>query len=115
MIGKSGKAVMQDADSRRQASLFYFGATVRLLTGILKEADVYDSANWALEERQQVYKDEELDAVWQQMGDNVERLYDLFHKAENPSLLNQVRTAMATTHMRRQRRRRMAAIGFLCR
>lgn len=95
MIGKSGKAVAQDADSRRQASLFYFGATVRLLTGILKEADVYDSANWALEERQQVYKDEELDAVWQQMGDKVERLYELFHKAENPSLLNQVRTAMA--------------------
>ena len=95
IIRKSGKNVTQDMAKQREARLFYFGTTVRLLTSILKDADVYDAANWALEEKHHVYGEEELDAVWKQMSGNVERLYDQFHQAENPSLLNRVRTAMA--------------------
>lgn len=95
IIRKSGQAVMKDMSKQREARLFYFGATVRLLTGILKEADVYDSANWYLEEKQRLYEEKDLHAVWQQMGDKVENLYEQFRKAENPSLLNQIRTAMA--------------------
>lgn len=82
-------------EAQKRAKYFYFGTAVRLLLGLLKEADVYDSANWMLEEKKPIYDDDEINAVWQRMSNKVEIMYDSFHQSPAPSLLNQVRTAMA--------------------
>ena len=45
---------------RRRALHFYYGALVRLLLSILKEADIYDSSNYYRDEKDKVYSREEL-------------------------------------------------------
>src|SRR5699024_10645862 len=59
---------------KNKALNFYYGAVVRLLLSILKDADIYDSSNYYRRQKDKVYNKNELGMVWGQMEDAVEDL-----------------------------------------
>ena len=79
---------------RNKALHFYYGALIRLLLSILKEADIYDSSNYYRTDRDKVYTTDELRLIWGQMGESVETLYAGFEDKKE-SKLDIVRTELA--------------------
>ncbi len=81
---------------RRMKSLnFYYGALTRLLLSILKDADIYDSTNHYKEKKDKLYSQEELNNIWDEMGESIESLYEGFNKKLNKSELDIIRTRLA--------------------
>ena len=80
---------------RMKALHFYYGALVRLLLSILKEADIYDSANYYLEHKNKIYSREELNDLWFTMGESVKSLYRKFEQKVDKSSLDVMRTKLA--------------------
>jgi len=103
IYGKLKKMAFDIADNksreskryRRRALHFYYGALVRLLLSILKEADIYDSSNYYRDEKDKVYSREELSTIWCHMESAVEELYRGFNNKPNKSELDIVRTDLA--------------------
>lgn len=80
---------------KRNKSLhFYYGALIRLLLSILKEADIYDSSNYYKEDQDKTYSLAELRVIWSQMSESVENLYAKF-ETNKESELDIVRTELA--------------------
>ncbi len=79
---------------KKKALHFYYGALVRLLLSILKEADIYDSSNYYRTDRDKVYSIDELRLIWWQIGESVENLYSEFEDKKE-SELDIVRTELA--------------------
>jgi len=80
---------------KNKALNFYYGALVRLLLSILKDADIYNSSNYYRENKDKRYTYDELSAVWGQMGQAVENLYDEFNYKPDKTKLDIVRTQLA--------------------
>lgn len=80
---------------KNKALNFYYGVLVRMLLSILKDADIYDSSNYYRKHRDKVYSKDELDAIWKQMRNNVEDLYEGFNNKVNKSNLDIIRTNLA--------------------
>lgn len=77
---------------RMKSRHFYFGALVRLLLSILKEADIYDSSNYYKTEKDKTYSQKELDSIWEGMGQTFTELYEEFSKKSEKSELDIIRT-----------------------
>ncbi|MCH3950869.1 MAG: CRISPR-associated endonuclease Cas3'' [Acidaminococcus sp.] len=80
---------------KRQTAAFFQGATVRLLLSILKEADIYDSSNWNREDKDKVLTASEMKAIWNDMENKIEGLYQSFAKNKGKSIINDVRSELA--------------------
>lgn len=80
---------------RKRSKHFYYGALVRLLLSILKDADIYDSSNYYRSDRDKAYGQNELNGIWKEMGQAIESLYESFNKKTNKSDLDLVRTNLA--------------------
>ena len=80
---------------KRKALNFYYSALVRLLSSILKDADIYDSSNYYRKHKDKVYSEDELATIWKQMGDDVEDLYNGFNNKLGKSELDIIRTYLA--------------------
>lgn len=64
----------------KKALYFYYGALIRLLLSILKEADIYDSSNYYRTNKDIVYSMDDLSTIWNQMGNLMDDLYAMFEK-----------------------------------
>lgn len=80
---------------RMKSLNFYYGALVRLLLSILKDADIYDSSNYYRGNRDKTYSQEELNSIWNKMGQSIESLYDKFNEKNDKSELDMIRTNLA--------------------
>lgn len=74
---------------------YYSHLLVRLLLSILKEADIYNSANAFSNESDPLLTECEALNCWTFGVDKIENLYDSFSLASNPSTINQVRSKLA--------------------
>ena len=74
---------------------YYISCFTRLCVSILKEADIYDSANAFVNKKQKLFNQEELQNVWEEGYNNIEKIYKNYEKNPNPSKLNLTRTEMA--------------------
>lgn len=88
-LGSETKAI------KAKAMSFYHGALVRLLLSILKEADIYDSANCFYEYKDRLYTQEEKNELWQSMCIELEKVYEGFAGKEGKSVLDQIRCRLA--------------------
>lgn len=88
-------AAQSSPDHRHSAFAFYEACTLRLLLSILKEADMYNSANCFAETPQPRYSQEETERVFQEHVDRFDTLYEGFAKAPNPSPLNKERSHLS--------------------
>ncbi|MDD4503398.1 MAG: CRISPR-associated helicase Cas3' [Clostridiaceae bacterium] len=85
----------EDSKIRVKALNFYYGALVRLLLSILKDADIYDSANCFSGHKDKLYSLEEVAGIWKSMSRNVEDLYKKFEDKSDKSELDIIRTELA--------------------
>ena len=74
---------------------YYISCFVRLCLSILKEADIYDSANVFEAEKQKVWNQEELQSIWNEAYSKIEMTYRDYENVDNPSELNYTRTEMS--------------------
>lgn len=79
---------------KKKALYFYYGALIRLLLAILKEADIYDSSNYYRTNKDVIYSEDDLKIIWDQMSESVENLYASFDDKEKSELDN-IRTELA--------------------
>lgn len=89
------KRNLEERRARVKALHFYYGALVRLLLSILKEADIFDSSNYYRNERDKRYYQGELNRIWISLEEIIEGQYDEFRKADEGSELNIIRTKLA--------------------
>ena len=98
------KTLLSDTESnsdrqnniRRNKSLnFYYGALIRLLLSILKDADIYDSSNYYKGDKDKLYSQGEINKIWSDVGDKIENLYQGFNENPNKSELDIIRTNLA--------------------
>lgn len=85
----------EDSKIRGKARNFYYGALVRLLLSILKDADIYDSANCFNRHTDKLYSKEEVARIWKSASRNVGVLYKKFEDKSDKSQLDIVRTKLA--------------------
>ncbi len=85
----------EDPKISRKALNFYYGALIRLLLSILKDADIYDSSNCFSEHKDRLYSKNELDEIWQDMSGKVGDLYKKFDNKPDKSQLDIVRTKLS--------------------
>ncbi|CUH92083.1 CRISPR-associated helicase/endonuclease Cas3 [Herbinix luporum] len=74
---------------------YYISCFVRLCLSILKEADIYDSANVFEAEKQKVWNQEELQSIWNEAYSKIEMIYRDYENVDKPSELNYTRTEMS--------------------
>ncbi|MDO5688665.1 MAG: CRISPR-associated helicase Cas3' [Tissierellia bacterium] len=74
---------------------YYVAVTMRLLLSILKEADIYDSANAFRIHKDPLVKDEEYKTLWRAGVKAIEKKYLNFGKRTNPSPIDKIRTELA--------------------
>ena len=83
------------SDKRKEEKAYYISCLTRLCLSILKEADIYDSANAFLKSKQRIWKEEEQLLVWKHAYKHVEDMYHKYESNPNPSRLNQYRNEIA--------------------
>ncbi|TAH59985.1 MAG: CRISPR-associated endonuclease Cas3'', partial [Gottschalkiaceae bacterium] len=74
---------------------YYISCLTRLCLSMLKEADIYDSANIFEKEKQKRWTESELQDVWNDGCSKIEMIYKEYSHVDNPSELNNTRTEMA--------------------
>lgn len=74
---------------------YYISCFVRLCLSILKEADIYDSANVFEGDKQKIWEPKDLQDIWLDGFSKVEKLYEVYENEINPSELNYTRTEMS--------------------
>lgn len=94
-MAKSNSSTLSNKSTYLQEFNYYVSCFVRLCLSILKEADIYDSANSFTEEKQKIWKQGELNNVWNNGYTKIEKIYENYEKAKNPSELNYTRNEMA--------------------
>lgn len=94
-MAKSNSSILSNKSTYLQEFNYYVSCFVRLCLSILKEADIYDSANSFIKEKQKVWKQDELNNVWNDGYTKIEKIYENYEKAKDPSELNYTRNKMA--------------------
>ncbi len=74
---------------------YYLHCLVRLLLSILKDADIYDSANAFLGVKMPIYSQNECEVFFEQGLDNIERQYQEYDKVKNKKEINIVRSELS--------------------
>ncbi|NLK28428.1 MAG: CRISPR-associated helicase Cas3' [Clostridiales bacterium] len=95
MMAKSNPLALSDKKIYKREFQYYITCFIRLCLSILKEADMYDSANTFLVEKQKVWDQEELNNIWNDGYLKIEKIYSDYKASKNLSELNQTRTEMA--------------------
>lgn len=96
LASESGVGIHKEGKKHKKRALyFYYGALVRLLLSILKDADIYNSANYYREHKDKVYSQDDLSLIWEDMGCAIEKLYDRFNSNPEKSKLDITRTILA--------------------
>lgn len=85
----------EDKIFKNKSEYFYYGALVRLLLSILKDADIYDSSNYYRSIKDKIYIQEELNIVWNELEGLIENLYKKFNAKDNISDLDIIRTNLS--------------------
>ena len=79
----------------KQEKQYYMSCLTRLCLSILKEADIYDSANAFHHSKQPLWNKGDTLKAWQQCAEKVEKMYQVFKDAPNITRLNQARNDLA--------------------
>ncbi len=74
---------------------YYIHCVVRLLLSILKEADIYDSANAFLNQKMSKYDKDEVNSMFSNGLKNIEEKYKAFAKIKNNSEINLIRSRLS--------------------
>ena len=82
-------------EDRRVAQTFYDGCMMRVLLSILKEADIYDSANFGRVNTDKKYSLNELEGVWETLANQTHEFYSSLRKQGIQSDLNTIRNKLA--------------------
>jgi CRISPR-associated endonuclease/helicase Cas3 len=85
----------QNKYRKKEEKEYYISCLTRLCLSILKEADIYDSANAFRNEKQHLYTNDEIMGVWSEACERVEQMYHEYESIPNPSELNQTRNDLA--------------------
>ncbi len=85
----------EDAAATRDARAFFDACTIRLLLAVLKEADIYDSANCFLAEPQHRFSKEETRQTFENHYQRFQDLYARYTASAEPGSLNEKRTELA--------------------
>lgn len=91
-LAKSGS---EDQTIQSKSLYFYYGALMRLLLSILKDADIYDSANCFREDKDRTYTQTDVDCLWTRMRRKVDAKQEAFKEKEDRSLLDIIRTELS--------------------
>ena len=90
-------SIIGENKTKRKALNFYYGAFVRLLLSILKDADIYSASNYFKIDKDKTYSSNQMNDIWNQMSDSIEDIYSKFRNKENKTQLDIVRTELADT------------------
>lgn len=85
----------KNKNDQKDAFYYYLGITVRLLVSILKEADVYNSANAFRTEKSTLINDAEYQRIWSKGVSCIEQKYESFKPSAHHSPLNTLRSEIA--------------------
>lgn len=84
-----------DKEMQREEKEYYMACLTRLCLAILKEADIYDSANAFSSSKQILWQEEETHKVWEEASKRIERMYQKYKNSSNPSEINVIRNDLA--------------------
>lgn len=74
---------------------YYIHLTVRLLLSILKEGDIYDSANAFRSIKEGILTEDDYNGIWSKGVENIEAIYSKFKTNKKSSDINIARTSLA--------------------
>lgn len=84
-----------DNESQEEEMEYYIACLTRLCLSILKEADIYDSANAFHIPKQHLWDKEERLKVWERASEQIEGMYQKFESSPEISELNSTRNLLA--------------------
>lgn len=84
-----------DKNKAKEEKEYYLACLTRLCLSILKEADIYDSANAFQNTKQHRISQEEYNEVWEEATKRIEDMYSEYEADTNSSVLNQIRNDLA--------------------
>ncbi len=84
-------------EKRKEAKEYYISCFTRLCLSILKEADIYDSANAFHNPKQRIWSSEERIQIWETANERVEEMYHMFENHPNSSDINKLRNDIAAS------------------
>lgn len=85
----------RNKDKRKEEKEYYIACLTRLSLSILKEADIYDSANAFHNPKQHLWIEEEVTEVWINASERIESMYQKFESGSDISELNKTRNDLA--------------------
>ncbi|MBE5965907.1 MAG: CRISPR-associated helicase Cas3' [Lachnospiraceae bacterium] len=92
---KSLSGKNSEKEQRKQEKEYYIACLTRLCLSILKEADIYDSANAFHNPKQHLWSNDEVMNVWSDALERVEQMYQKFENGSSISELNKTRNDLA--------------------
>ena len=92
---KTMSAKNHDRDKRKEEKEYYISCLTRLCLSILKEADIYDSANAFRNAKQHLYTNDEVMITWTEACGRVECMYQEYESIPSPSEINRTRNDLA--------------------
>lgn len=93
ILGLSAKNC--DKERQGEEKEYYIACLTRLCLSILKEADIYDSANAFQHPKQHLWKAEERLKVWEEARSRIEHMYQEYENNPGSSELNRTRNILA--------------------
>lgn len=94
ILGLSSKNC--DKERRGEEKEYYIACLTRLCLSILKEADIYDSANAFHKPKQHLWEPEERLKVWEAASGRIENMYQEYENSPEPSEINKTRNILAS-------------------
>ncbi len=85
-----------DKEGQREEKEYYIACLTRLCLSILKEADIYDSANAFCRPKQHLWEEVERLKVWEEASERIELMYQGYENSPETSKINLARNALAT-------------------
>jgi CRISPR-associated helicase Cas3/CRISPR-associated endonuclease Cas3-HD len=84
-----------DKESKKEEKEYYITCLVRLCLSILKEADIYDSANAFHNPKQHLWMKDERAKVWEDVYKRIEHMYQAYENESVLSEINRARNSLA--------------------
>lgn len=91
ILAKNNKVKKKQQEEKEN----YFACFTRLCLSILKEADIYDSANAFLNPKQKLWEENEKIQVWEEASARIEEMYQAYEGSPKQSELNTTRNVLA--------------------
>ena len=84
-----------DRERLREEKDYYISCLTRLCLSILKEADIYDSANAFCHPKQHLWEEAERLMEWVEASERIEHMYHQYENSTEPLEINKVRNNLA--------------------